>query len=121
VEALHMTGEPTAEGALERLAAFVPVAVVKRGGAGAIGRAGGIAASAPALAVEVRDTTGAGDCFNAGFLYAYLRNYPLDMCLRCGNICGGLATTADRNNALPSLGQLEQWLARGPEAVDDRS
>jgi sugar/nucleoside kinase (ribokinase family) len=97
------------------------VAVVKRGGAGAIGRAGGIAASAPALAVEVRDTTGAGDCFNAGFLYAYLRNYPLDMCLRCGNICGGLATTADRNNALPSLGQLEQWLARGPEAVDDRS
>jgi sugar/nucleoside kinase (ribokinase family) len=70
VEALHMTGDSAVEAALERLATFAPVAVVKRGGAGAIGRAAGITASVPALSVEARDTTGAGDCFNAGILYA---------------------------------------------------
>ena len=110
VEALHLTGEASAEAALERLAALVPVAVVKRGRAGAIARAAGVAAGAPAIAVEAYDTTGAGDCFNAGFLYAYLANQSLEMCLRCGNICGGLATTVGRNSALPTKAQLEEWL-----------
>ena len=111
VEALHMTGEQSVEAALERLAALAPVAVVKRGRAGAIGRAAGVVASAPAIAVEACDTTGAGDCFNAGFLYAYLGNQSLETCLRCGNICGGLATTAGRNSALPTSELLEEWLA----------
>jgi len=40
------------------------------------------------------DTTGAGDCFNAGFLYGVLRGMTLDDSLRCGNICGALSTEA---------------------------
>lgn len=110
VEALHLTGESWAEAALERLAALTPVAILKRGHAGAIARAGSVVAGAPAIAIEAHDTTGAGDCFNAGFLYAYLCNHSLEMCLRCGNICGGLATTAERNSALPTAQELEQWL-----------
>ena len=111
-EALHLTGESTIEAALERLAEIVPVAVIKRGGEGSLGRAGSTRASAPALPVEPHDTTGAGDCFNAGFLYGYLHNLPLETCLRCGNICGGLATTAHRSSALPTVAQLESWLAQ---------
>ncbi len=34
------------------------------------------------------DTTGAGDFFASGFLYAYLKGYPLDVCGRCGNAVG---------------------------------
>lgn len=113
VEALHMTGAASVEEALERLAALGPVAVIKRGAQGALGRAGSLAASAAAIPIEARDTTGAGDCFNAGFLYGYLANLPLDECLRCGNICGGLATTAHRSGALPTLAQLEEWLGDG--------
>ena len=47
-----------------------------------------------ALALEVTplDTTGAGDCFDAGFLYAWLNNLPMEQCLLFGNICGARAT-----------------------------
>ena len=113
VEALHLTGETSVTLALERLAALTPLAIIKCGRDGALGRAGNSSASAPAIEIEAHDTTGAGDCFNAGFLYAYLRNLPLETCLRCGNICGGLATTARRSSALPTVEQLEQWLGRG--------
>jgi sugar/nucleoside kinase (ribokinase family) len=44
--------------------------------------------------VEPLDTTGAGDCFDAGFIYAQLRGYGPERCLRLANICGALSTRA---------------------------
>lgn len=38
--------------------------------------------------VEVRDATGAGDSFNAGFLSGWLHKEPLETCLAKGNSCG---------------------------------
>jgi sugar/nucleoside kinase (ribokinase family) len=38
------------------------------------------------------DTIGAGDSFNAGFLFAWLRGLPLETCGRAGNITGALST-----------------------------
>ncbi|HEX9371355.1 MAG TPA: PfkB family carbohydrate kinase [Roseiflexaceae bacterium] len=117
-EALHLTGAATVEQALARLAELAPLAVVKCGGAGAIARSGEQVARAPALPVEVFDTTGAGDCFNAGFLYGYLHGHSLDTCLRSGNISGGLATTSRSAEALPTAEQLEHLLRRYP--IDER-
>jgi sugar/nucleoside kinase (ribokinase family) len=48
----------------------------------------------PSIAVTPVDTTGAGDCFDAGFLYGLLSGMTIDQCLRCGNICGALSTEA---------------------------
>jgi sugar/nucleoside kinase (ribokinase family) len=45
-------------------------------------------------AVTVQDTTGAGDCFDAGFLYAWLKGEPAARSLRVGNICGALSCEA---------------------------
>jgi ribokinase len=40
------------------------------------------------------DTTGAGDCFDAGFIYGWLRSEPPEVCLEIANICGALSTRA---------------------------
>jgi sugar/nucleoside kinase (ribokinase family) len=45
------------------------------------------------LPVESVDTTGAGDCFDAGFLFAWLRGDEPQRCLKTGIICGALSTT----------------------------
>lgn len=45
----------------------------------------------PANDVEVTDTTGAGDAFDAGFIYAMLRGYTVRECLVIGNACAGLS------------------------------
>jgi ribokinase len=42
--------------------------------------------------VQVVDTTGAGDAFNGGFLWAFLRGRILPKCLETGNLVGALST-----------------------------
>ncbi len=47
----------------------------------------------PAFAAEERDSTGAGDCFLAGFAVGLLRGLPLPRALRLGNYCGARAVS----------------------------
>jgi len=47
-----------------------------------------------AFPVKTLDTTGAGDCFNAGFIFAQLRGDKPQRCLEVANICGALSTRA---------------------------
>lgn len=48
--------------------------------------------SCPPPAVKSRDTTGAGDCFDAGFIHAWLAGGEPLQWLQSGNICGALST-----------------------------
>ncbi len=90
-EAHVLTGLGDPHAALAALAERVPWAVVKRGHDGALGRHGSQVASAPAPAVAVVDSTGAGDAFAAGFLASWVRGDPLAACLGEGCRTGGLA------------------------------
>ncbi len=112
VEALQLTGAATIEEALARLGQLTPLVIIKLGADGAIARSGDQIVRAPAIQVDVVDTTGAGDCFNAGFLYAYLHGDGLEACLQSGNICGGLSTTAIGGTAAaPTAAQVEAYRA----------
>lgn len=110
VEALYVTGAVTVEAALDRLTALAPTVVIKRGAAGSVAGRGTERASAAALPIDVCDTTGAGDCFNAGFLYGLLGGRALADCLRCGNICGGLAAHSRDTASLPTAEVVERML-----------
>ena len=110
-EALHLTGAACAEDALQVLASLAPLAIIKQGAQGACARGRQVAACAPPLAIEcVRDTTGAGDCFNAGFLFGMLNGYPLEKCLRAGNVCGGLAVAGSAAASILSAEQVVNLL-----------
>ncbi|MBN1954822.1 MAG: carbohydrate kinase family protein [Anaerolineae bacterium] len=91
-EARRLTAEEDLDRAMEVLVGLVPLLVVKDGAGGAYACRGGQVLHEPALAVTPRDTTGAGDCFNAGFIAAWLEGRPLEECLQWGNVVGGLST-----------------------------
>ncbi|MEZ4635565.1 MAG: carbohydrate kinase family protein [Caldilineaceae bacterium] len=70
------------------------------------------------LPVTPVDTTGAGDSFDAGFLYAFVNGLSLDECMRYGAVCGGLSTTGPGGiSALPTLSEVELWLPKLPSSA----
>jgi sugar/nucleoside kinase (ribokinase family) len=89
-----MTGEADLYQALGGLSDACPYVVVKRGADGATALVDGELFEGRTVAVEALDSTGAGDCFTAGFLYGYLRGFPPATCLGFGNVCGGRSVTA---------------------------
>lgn len=122
-EAKIVTASNSVDEALSRLAERVNVAVVKDGAHGSWAAQGDARYHADSIdAGPVIDTTGAGDCFNAGFLYGYVvEHQPLDVCLRYGNICGGLSVTGVGGaTTAPRREELRDWLAK-ISAVDHAS
>lgn len=100
-EAVRFTGTADAGAALEILARYVRTVVIKCGANGAIAIHDGRRYAVPAPKVEVVDTTGAGDSFNAGLIYGVLRGAPFEEALRYAVICGSLSTTDYGGRALP--------------------
>jgi sugar/nucleoside kinase (ribokinase family) len=47
-----------------------------------------------AIKTKVVSTTGAGDNFDAGFLYGYLAGWPVEVSLKFATACGSLSTQA---------------------------
>lgn len=92
-EACLITGTNRVEDALEELAKRVSTVVVKLGADGAVVRSGAHQGKAIGEKVEVIDTVGAGDTFDAGFLHKYVQGASLDECLRFGNRTAAYSTT----------------------------
>lgn len=83
---------PDAETAARALAAHGPTVVVKDGAAGGFVVSGGELRREPGVALDVVDTTGAGDSFDAGFLAAWTANLGFEVALRWAVAAGSLST-----------------------------
>jgi sugar/nucleoside kinase (ribokinase family) len=93
-EARALTHRASLEQALERLSQGGGTVAVKCGSRGAQSRRGDRNNSAAALPVTVIDTVGAGDSFDAGFLYGWLNGWSLERTLGLAAVCGSLSTRA---------------------------
>jgi sugar/nucleoside kinase (ribokinase family) len=100
----------------EMLHSYGPTVVIKLGCRGAIGLDGRGWTAYPALAIEPLDTTGAGDCFAAGFILGLRLGLSLVECLRYGNIAGGLSTLGCGATSAPTYAQFVACLAQTPLA-----
>ena len=92
-EAMLLTGKSTVEeAAADLLEAGVGTVVIKCGAKGCYitNREGAFWVS-PEAEITVVDTTGAGDSFVGGFLYALSQDLPLTECARIANSCGAKA------------------------------
>lgn len=112
-EAKAITGERTVEAAARKLARWVRVPVVKLGPDGSLAVRDGKVVRVKSIRVRAVDATGSGDAFNGGFLHGYLAGWPLEECLRAGNICGALATTgAGGCSAIPTRESLKKLMRK---------
>jgi 5-dehydro-2-deoxygluconokinase len=65
----------------------------------------------PGFPVEVFNSVGAGDAFMSGFLSGWLREQPLEECLRLGNACGAIVVSRHGcSPAMPTPEELEYFL-----------
>jgi sugar/nucleoside kinase (ribokinase family) len=111
-EARRLTQQDNLQKALHCLGKLCSVVVIKDGPNGSWAIREGKIDYAPAIPVEAVDTTGAGDCFNAGFLKAWLDERSLPECLRWGNIVGGLSTTAlGGTKRVIRVDEVKEWLS----------
>lgn len=93
-EACSLTREKTADLAADRLAGQVDTLAIKLGAQGALGVSQNQKVRVASIPVKVIDTVGAGDSFDAGFIYGYLHGWPLEKTLRVATICGARSTQA---------------------------
>ena len=111
-EALAISGLPTVEAAARALAKKCQVAAVKQGGHGALACCGDVLVRAQAQPVQVVDSVGAGDTFDAGFLHGFLNDWSLERTLALAAACGSLSTrAAGGTSAQPTLVEAMQYVA----------
>jgi sulfofructose kinase len=89
---LLIPGASAEDGAREILRRYAPkTSTVTLGPRGAYGCDGREEISSPPIRVKAVDTTGAGDVFHAGFLYALLGGLPFREILAFANTAAGLS------------------------------
>ncbi|HMO55882.1 MAG TPA: carbohydrate kinase family protein [Roseiflexaceae bacterium] len=108
-----LAGTPPAnvDAALDILAGRVSLAAVKCGANRAIAASGDARADIMPPRVAFVDAVGAGDTFNAGFVYGMLAGWDLADCLRLAVACGSLSTRAAGGTAAQPT--LDEALAAG--------
>ncbi len=110
-EALSITQTDNVEAAGGQLADKSKIVAIKLGAEGGAIPTNDHMFFVPSIPVNMVDTIGAGDSFDAGFLYGYLNRWSLETSLRFGVVCGALSTrAAGGTTAQPTLGEALAFL-----------
>jgi sugar/nucleoside kinase (ribokinase family) len=111
-EGRQLTGESDPAAIAARLRGWgVRTVIVKLGAAGCYVDSPQGAFVSTGFAVQPLDTTGAGDCFAAGFLAALCRGQSLTLAARYANATGAFATLGlGGADSAPTIPQLEAFL-----------
>lgn len=110
-EALSLSGEKDVHSAASSLGSKVETLAIKMGADGAMGVHEKKRFKAPSISVKVVDTVGAGDSFDAGFIFGYLNGWELEKSLRLAAVCGALSTQcAGGTNGQPVLEDALKYL-----------
>jgi len=91
-EALSITQIEDVESAAKQLAEKSELVTIKLGSEGALACKQDKIIHTKSLEVNVVDAVGAGDSFDAGFIFGYLNKWPLERSLRLACVCGALST-----------------------------
>ncbi len=107
--AMSRESEPEAAAAWARARGAHTVAI-KLGAAGCYVESVEFAGRVPAPRVEAIDSTGAGDAFAAGLIYARLQGWALERAAQFANAVGAAATTAvGAAEGLPTIDEVRAW------------
>ncbi|MFZ5924165.1 MAG: carbohydrate kinase family protein [Bacillota bacterium] len=125
LEAFELTGKSEPEEAARAALGLGPkLTCIKLGGAGCVIAEPSRCLRIAGFSVRVVDSTGAGDAFDAGFLYAFLRGWGLEEMGRFANAVGALSTAQTGARAsLPRLNEVGLFLKEmesGDGAVSKR-
>lgn len=111
-EALSLSGQAGVALAADRLGSRVDALAVKLGAAGALGVSESQTVRVASIPVNVVDTIGAGDSFDAGFIYGYLQKWELEKTLRLACVCGALsAQKAGGTEGQPTLEEAMDYVS----------
>jgi sulfofructose kinase len=112
----RLTGEPNLEKALQQIQQRYGCLLVAAtlGEEGVVAWDGNQFHNSPAYCVSVLDTTGAGDIFHAGFIYALLQNWPLQRQLDFACAAAALnCMSVGARGGIQSLETIEDLMATG--------
>ncbi len=110
-EALALTGAVSVDDAINDLRKKCGTVAVKLGTRGAQACRGEETAHVPALKLQVVDTIGAGDSFDAGFLYGYLKGWSLEKTLSLAAASGSLSTrSSGGTSAQPTIEEAMRYV-----------
>jgi sugar/nucleoside kinase (ribokinase family) len=91
---------------------FGNIVVVTMGEHGAMAFDGERLHREPAFPVHAIDTTGAGDVFRGGFIYALVHGLPIDQALRTANAAAAVSCTRlGALNGVPTLDEVRELMA----------
>ncbi|MFQ5835524.1 MAG: sugar kinase [bacterium] len=114
-EAKMLTGTQDAENACQKLLEYGPeIVALKRGEKGSWIFTAKDKIEAASFPVKEIDPTGAGDCFDAGFVVGLLKGWPLEKAARFANAVGALAVTKKGPmEGAPTLEEVNRMLKAG--------